>query len=221
MSSAAPPPGRNAPASRRSNAPAPAAGNRNPAWATSCGARAGTRRCGTAEEAAAVWFIAPSDPRLASAQAAGGCAEDQQAQPVSVRIGKGLPELLAPRRGRRSGNDAGRAFGGRGFWLARWTAVRLTDRRKWGCFSHSCLPRGLMSGPVVLAQLEDVQCAPGFKGGGVRRGGMFQVAAALADSPQASHRAPARLKGTISVPPSASHKLPTGLGLVRTHGFDP
>ena len=171
MSSAAPPPGRNAPASRRSNAPAPAAGNRNPAWATSCGARAGTRRCGTAEEAAAVWFIAPSDPRLPSAQAAGGGAEDQQAQPVSVRIGKGLPELLAPRRGRRSGNDAGRAFGGRGFWLARWTAVRLTDRRKWGCFSHSCLPRGLMSCPVVLAQLEDVQCAPGFKGGGVRRGG--------------------------------------------------
>jgi len=171
MSTAAPPPGRNAPASRRSNAPAPAAGNRNPAWATSCGARAGTRRCGTAEEAAAVWFIAPSDPRLASAQAAGGGAEDQQAQPVSVRIGKGLPELLAPRRGRRSGNDAGRAFGGRGLWLARWTAVRLTDRRKWGCFSHSCLPRGLMSGPVVLAQLEDVQCAPGFKGGGVRRGG--------------------------------------------------
>jgi hypothetical protein len=221
MSSAAPPPGRNAPASRRSNAPAPAAGNRNPAWATSCGARAGTRRCGTAEEAAAVWFIAPSDPRLASAQAAGGGAEDQQAQPVSVRIGKGLPELLAPRRGRRSGNDAGRAFGGRGLWLARWTAVRLTDRRKWGCFSHSCLPRGwclvrlfwpnskMCSVPRVLRAVASVA------------GGMFQVAAALADSPQASYRAPARLRGTISVPSSASHKLPTGLGLVRTHGFDP
>ena len=76
-------------------------------------------------QAAAALFVAPADPRVAGAQATGGGAEDQHAEPVAVGVGDGLPELFTDGADVAQVMMLGQQPSGAGFGLGRGEQLDL------------------------------------------------------------------------------------------------